>query len=166
MRQLSKALPPGLEWAIFRGVAVPVPSEWNQLTQESTFVSSVESIKKKGIFETGLTIQVIENIQKEYKAPASIAALNLYRDVKNETDNKILSSSAEEKNGIKVFVFTYENTHDLADPVKIHKVVFANDSTSVIDIVTFESPIKTWEKYWEQYGKNMLNKIILLKPSN
>lgn len=155
----------GLVWATFKNIAIPVPSIWNQFSQDSTFVSSVESIQKEGVFETGLTIQVIENIQNRFNAPASVAALSFYRNVKEDKDNTIVTSSYDEKNGIKIFAFTYKNEPDLVKPITVRKIIMADDSTSILDVLTFESPSKSWEIYWDRYGKNMFNRIMLFEST-
>ena len=167
IKSLLPDLQSGFEWVVFKNCAIPVPSVWHQYSKESTFVSSVESVEDERIFETGLTIQFLDDVEKTYKVPASVAALSVYHEMKNDTLNTELNSSYNEKeDGMKIYVFTYENAPEIVKPITIHKAIFANDKTSLMYIFTFESPSETWEHNWSKFGSYMLGQIAIIDSSN
>ncbi|MFT5422162.1 MAG: hypothetical protein ACI9D5_002929 [Candidatus Endobugula sp.] len=144
--------PDGYSWVTFRGVAIPKPNSWFEFKKQGTYVTSIESVKEEGIFETGATIQVVRDVQDTYKNPASVVAIGMIRSLDESEENETLIIKHQDIGLFKTFTFRYRNAPLSAIPIIVHKFIMANDKESYINIITFESSEKEWDKYWDTQG--------------
>ncbi len=151
------------QWVYFKGLSAPIPKDWNRFSKGDTFVSSVESVKEEGIFETGLTIQAYKNVQKKYKAPASVAAISIVTDFKEDPNNKFLILEPKNVGDYKTILLRYENSPTVAEAIIVHKFIISNDKDSFVYVVTFESTKAMWDSYWKEKGEYMFKRINLYK---
>ncbi len=158
--QLIPKAPRGYEWTYFKGIAILKPHNWTDYKIENTYITSLEPFKEKGIFETGLTIQVLRNVQAKYKNPASVVALSLIQDIADRKENRQLSLSVNDKSVVKSIIYRFRNASVAAVPIIVHKFFLINDKESYVYVITFESPEKTWKKYWNKEGETILKRIM------
>ena len=154
------------QWVYFKGLSAPIPKDWNRFSKGDTYVSSVEDIKEEGIFETGLTIQTFKNVQEKYKAPASVAAISIVTDFKNDPNNKFLILEPKDIGDYKTILLRYENSPKVAEAIIVHKFIISNDKKSFVYVVTFESTKTKWDSYWKEKGEYIFKRINLYNEKN
>ncbi|PHQ64831.1 MAG: hypothetical protein COB99_07445 [Sulfurimonas sp.] len=152
--------PAGYSWKVFRGVAIPKPDAWFEFEDQGVYTTSLESVQKNGIFETGATIQVVRNIQVKHKAPASVVAIGVIKNYDEQKENKTLLLKHQEVGSFKTFTFRYRNAPNSAKPIIVHKFIMANDKDSFLNIITFEAPEEKWDKYWNNQGITIFKRIL------
>ncbi|MCE3255179.1 MAG: hypothetical protein K0R25_673 [Rickettsiaceae bacterium] len=144
--------PKGFKWIMFQGVALRKPIAWSEYKTDKVYTSSVESVSKKGKFETGITIQRIRNVRKINHIEAieyAVAYLKIFEADKN---NKTLIRTFGGTKDYGAIVYRYRNAPSNLKPIIVHKFLIANDNEDSVVIVTLEAPEKTWDKIWERYG--------------
>ena len=115
-----------------------------------------ENIDKEGVFQTGLTVNVLKGISKKTGNPASLYAHKFITIAAQKEKNKILvkpwlvESGPFKGYGIRV-----------QDEVKIlHYMLIANDKEDTLFLTIFEAKPKDWDKAWK-YGEVILNNMKL-----
>jgi hypothetical protein len=157
-------LPQGFQRHQFRRIkaSFPCPIGWftreraetgciaGYLTQEDTF--------KEGFFETGLTINFLEEVSESTSVMPSeyVAAYALL----GTSEKKVLIPVTEtNKNGQRRL--TYRLT---GDEITIHYLLIANDQQDSLYIVFFESPAREWTTAWKT-GETMFAKAEFVFPN-
>lgn len=155
--------PKGFEWRSLKNIAVLKPSTWFEYKTKDIYTTSLESIEKNGIFETGLSIQSTYNIQKEQGAPALVGAIQYIEKIQKNKANKIFQfkhHKFQNAQNLEAFTITYRNAPLAAKPIIVHKYIQVNNIKSYVNIITFESPEKTWNQHWKNEGIPIFSKIV------
>ncbi len=149
----------GYEWALFQGVAMLRPIGWYEISKGGTYCTSVESVRDKGSFETGATIQVIRNIKKKYGVSPLVITSKMVNDIKLNNDNKRLILTTNSNGKTATVVYRYRNAPKGSKPIIVHKYYMISDQEDSVNIITFESNEQEWENYWNKHGKIILGQI-------
>lgn len=160
-------LPPsGYRWERFTEIqsAFLCPTNWHRFhkagNNSHTFVLSRESVREKGSFETGLTVQAIKGIQKYKGMPPSVFAINMAQMTLEKKENTKLSTHDLSSGPFKAFGIRYRNAPEVAKPIVVHQVCIANDKRDTLFIVVLESPESSWEATW-RLGEVMLKQFVI-----
>lgn len=159
----------GFEWHSYKGVVFQSPNSWNENEKSihtgniptSTYASSPEEFSESKMFEMGLTIQVIPEPNKTLSIPAKkMAQVFLKADVDSHSKEDILMFNQKNigKN-IETTVFRYQDSPPPLMPIIVHKYLIADEIEDTVYILTFESPVTTWEENWQRYGTPFLQKL-------
>ncbi|MBN1355091.1 hypothetical protein JXA40_02360 [bacterium] len=151
--------PTGFEWKkILDGKsALLVPEGWHfkhetQADTEAFFVTK-EDISANGTFKTGLTLNVLKNIDGKTGASPSIYAMKLMSEIRSR--KTVIRSSASNYGPFKTFLFRIRDP-DHPETTIIHHVFAANDDTGTLWLFIFEAPEDHWDEEWKK-GETMLN---------
>lgn len=156
----------GYRWERFTEIqsAFLCPTNWHRFLKAGnnshTYVLSLESVKEKGSFETGLTVQAIKGIQKHKGMPPSAFAIGLAQTTLEKKANTKLSTQDLSSGPFKAFGLRYRNAPEVAQPIVVHQVCIANDKQDTLFIVTLESPESSWEATWK-LGEVMLKQFVI-----
>jgi hypothetical protein len=162
---LPKA-PEGYRWERFREVqsAFLCPTNWHRtekaVASSHTYALSKEPVKTNGLFETGLTLQVIKGLQKKKGIAPSLAATKMGEAVLKSKENKKLDMQDVSSGPFKAFFIRYRNAPPPAKPIVIHQVYISNDKKDTLFIVTFEAPEKFWDEAWK-IGEPMVKMFLI-----
>ena len=160
--------PDGFSWQRFPEVRVALlrPTGWyvHSVAEGSSFTAciSTECIKSDGVFETGLTMQVVRGVQQSAGAPASATAIGIYQSIANDGCNEVLFADEElmETSDSVSFRFRFRNAPPMAKPIIVHKFFIAFDRISDLYMFTFESPESMWDQSWEK-GNQIMSALSL-----
>lgn len=155
--------PDGFHWK-YRAesaMAFLAPDGWNYKREQSTttkaYFSTLENIDTNGTFKTGLTIQVIQDKNKN----AAQVAKNLYANITSQNAVTKSSKVSEHTDGNLVF---YEFEYEASAPTyntTVHNLMVANTATNTLYVITFESPTDQWGEAWE-IGQVIMEQIQFL----
>ena len=163
------ALPPapeGYEWIRCGDdkMGLLKPEGWFHRTVKKgdteTHAVSLEDSKKDGIFETGLTLNIIKHVDKK-KAAITSASEFIVNFIKNACrENEVLidvfSKSGQgpiQSLGCRI---RSQKKDDIA--IVIHFFLIGNDNTGTVFLYQFEAPEKTWDNAWKT-GDVLMKKI-------
>lgn len=149
----------GFKWSIFKGVALQRPAEWNEYAKGNTYTSSIESVPEKGMFETGLTIQILSDVKKKYGSTATVVAAKLLNTFEAQEDNEKLLIKFNKHPDMETIVFRYKNAPSNLTPIIVHKYIQISETKDLINVITFETTEEQWDNYWNQYGKVILGYV-------
>ncbi len=155
--------PNGFEWVECKEIkgAFLKPKNWyfKKVIKENSkgYFISKENIDKEGMFETGLTINVIQNLHKKLGVSPTKYAIHFMEaaasanKLKDKWENKMgpfnsIGFRYDKKQENRVFTF--------------HNFLVANDKTGTLYFFIFEAPSKSWDKAWE-LGHIMLKKLMI-----
>lgn len=165
------APPDGFEWQIYKNVVFAKPVMWNEAEKASSsaniaitvYAASPEEFSQTKQFEMGLTIQIISGSQKIRKIDANTMAL-LYLKPFIETHKKeeVLLLDQNTNGDFERTYFRFRDEPPGLPPIIVHKFILANNTTDSVHVFTFESPIDSWQKNWDQYGTPIFSKINVL----
>jgi hypothetical protein len=162
---LPKA-PEGYKWERFLEVksAFLCPTNWHRIQKAAgsshTYALSKEPVKTNGLFETGLTLQVVKGLQKKTGVALSVTASKMGEAVLRSKDNKKLDMKDVSSGPFKAFFIRYRNAPPVKTPIVIHQVYISNDKKDTLFIVTFEAPEKSWEEAWK-IGEPMVKMFLI-----
>jgi len=162
---LPKA-PEGYKWERFLEVqsAFLCPTNWHRIEKASasthTYALSKEPVKTNGLFETGLTLQVVKGLQKKTGVVPSLTASKMGEAVLRSKDNKKLDMKDVSSGPFKAFFIRYRNAPPVTKPIVIHQVYISNDKKDTLFIVTFEAPEKSWDEAWK-IGEPMVKMFLI-----
>lgn len=159
--------PEGFQWNTFSEVSVSIlgPIDWHvhQVSGKNTFTGCVskESIKERGSYVTGLTMQVLQDVLKAAKMPPSVLAVSIAEGIQSKPANKVLMATPQQQNGeISTFVLRYRNEAGVAKPIIVHNFFVAKDKSDCLYIFTFESPADKWDESWK-IGNQIFQKLMI-----
>ncbi len=165
-KEIHKMLPEpasGYVWKVFRGVAIQRPIKWHEHSEGGTYCSSVESVSENGMFETGVTVEVLRDVKKRSgKNPSLLAALML-KALDDKPENKRLSFTDNKHQDFETVVYRYRNAPPELSPIIVHKYFQVSDEKDFINIITFESTEKDWDKYWKNEGETIVDKVVMVE---
>lgn len=147
--------PVGFSWVRMQDIkaAFLKPDGWFEHDQKTkdghTYAISQESVKTYGSFDTGLTVQGLSDVLNKIHSPPYAIALNMLEDIKSSKSNTIIKLKDLSQGPFKSFFVRYENNPEVAEAIIVHKIFIANDKTSSLYIVTFESPKASWNQAWK-----------------
>ena len=163
-----RALPPppeGFSWQPFKNVAFLRPDGWSQNTLESdqqipmhVFAVGPQPFSKEHLFETGLTVQIIDSPQKmagldAYKAV--LAYLKPFADAHKNPSDTILFDQ-QQKGEVQLTYWRFRDAPAGQKPIIVHKYILASKQFDSVYIFTFESPQDNWDENWRKYGTPIL----------
>jgi len=158
--------PNGYRWERFTEIqsAFLCPTNWHRFhkagSNSHTYVLSLESVREKGSFETGLTVQAIKGLQKYKGMPPSSFAIGMAQMTLEKKENTKLSKHDLSSGPFKAFGLRYRNAPEVAKPIIIHQVCIANDKQDTLFIVTLESLESSWNATWK-LGELMLKQFLI-----
>jgi len=160
--QVLKQLPQpseGLRWAVFKGVAIQRPVHWHEYAKGNTYTSSVESVPEKGIFETGLTIQILRDVEKKNPVGRRNVVGMMLKMLEDDKDNTKLIATMKDHEDMESIVYRYRNAPANMTPIIVHKYFQVGKKKDFVNIITFETTEAQWEEYWQKYGEPMLGQV-------
>jgi len=168
-RQLAPP-PDGFAWQVYQNCAFLKPAGWNGLSKEDraqkipmgAYGISPEPFSFDKDFETGFTVQILVNPQKNAGIPASKAAL-LYLKPFFEAHQKsdVLLADQSEQGDRHNTIFRYRDAPPGLTPIVVHKYIVADDAADTVHVFTFESPESSWAANWKSFGTPILGKIAI-----
>ena len=142
-------------------LAFLAPNDWNYKREQNdttkAYYSTLENIDKDGSFKTGLTIQVIQDKNKN----AAQVAKGLYANI---TSQNIVTKSSEVSERTEGDLVFYEFEYEAATPTynaTVHNLMVANKATNTLYMITFESPSAQWEETWK-LGQVIIDHIVFV----
>ena len=162
--------PEGFIWKSYKNAMFPKPVKWReqQMTenaagvQVATYATSAEEFSVTNQFEMGFTVQIITGSHKIKGIEAKkMALLFLKPDLDAHKKEDILMWEQSTKGDSELTFFRYKDAPPGLTPIIVHKFVLANNVTDNVHVFIFESPMKSWEENWTQYGTPILSKIIV-----
>ncbi len=163
-----KQLPPaptGFSWLPFKNAAVLRPTGWFDATLASTdtipmhvVAISPEAFSKDHPFETGLTLQILENPGKRGNLDAFKAVLAYLRPfaAAHKNPGEVLVFDQQMRGEVQLTFFRYRDAPAGKKPVIVHKYIMASQRFDSLHIFTFESPEASWEENWKTFGTPIL----------
>ncbi len=164
---MAAELPPapkGYEWVSCgdNKMGLLKPNGWFHRSKKNgdteTHSVSIEDSIKNGIFETGLTLNIVKHVDRKTEAPAS------------EYAKKFINKSCEEKT-VLIDVFSKPPAGPFKSygcrvrsqkegdiPIVIHFFILANDKKGTLFLYQFEAPESNWDEAWKT-GEVLLQKI-------
>ncbi|MBN1550544.1 hypothetical protein JW979_03700 [bacterium] len=155
--------PSGYSWKVILNdkSALLIPDGWffkheTKAGTEAFFVTK-EDINLNGVFKTGLTLNILKNIDAKSSMPPSVYAMKLMSEICSS--NTVIKSSSGDNGPFKTFLFQVNSKND-NETLIIHHVLAANDATGTLWLYIFEAPEEQWKEAWKT-GEVMLNILAL-----
>lgn len=123
-----------------------------------THAVSVENSRKNGIFDTGLTLNIMKHVDKKFGAPPSVFAKKFVERACAEKTVLLDVFSKPPMGPFKSYGCRIKSRQDDDIPIVIHYFVLANDQTGTVFIYQFEAPADRWNKAWKT-GEFLMQKI-------
>lgn len=144
--------------------SVLMPNGWYFRHEEKTgvqsyYVSKEQILKEEDQFKTGLTLTRIEPNMQSGATAVDTAKIVI---AKLKSTAKTATTSEEVSGDFKVYVIN-KLMEDPDYDYRMLTKVFANTKTNMVYVVTFESPDTNWNSEWNNYGKKLLDNLILDK---
>ncbi len=108
-----------------------------------------EDIDKKGGFSTGLSLNVIYNIDKKAKVSPSKYAYATIQEMKKSIADEVLLTDVKKNGPFVNFVCRIKDQKPNEENVIIHYFYVANDETGTLWMFFFEAPEKEWDEAWK-----------------
>ena len=108
-----------------------------------------ENIDKEGSFLTGLSLNVIYNIDKKANVPPSKYAIATIQEMRESKADEILLADAKQSGPFINFVCRIKDKKPNEETVIIHYFYVANDETGTLWMFFFEAPEKEWDEAWK-----------------
>jgi hypothetical protein len=167
----ERAMPPsGFAWQGFKNVTILHPDGWFEHTMESghkipmhVLAMSPEQFSREGHFETGFTIQIIENPQKFGNIDAYKAVLLYLKPFidSHRTPGDTLMLEQSQRGERQLTFYRYRDAPAGQKPVIVHKYIVASRQFDSVHVFTFESPEVSWTENWKNYGTPILKMLAL-----
>lgn len=151
--------PKGFKWVFFQGLFFRVPVAWNTNIEKNQFCSSVESIPEEGRFQTGVIVEIYDNILKRTRVLASIKAMSFIEKLDDSKRSTKLELKTSKKYSVTTITYKYRYTPMFGQPAIIDQRVQYSDKYDFICKISFEAPEALYENYWENQGKVIMDKI-------
>jgi hypothetical protein len=119
-----------------------------------------QNIDKEGSFSTGLSLNVLYNIDKKAKVSPSQYAIATIQQMQSSTTDEVLLADAKQMGPFKNFICRIKDKKPNAETVIIHYFYVANDETGTLWMFFFEAPEKEWDKAWET-GSVLLKNLLI-----
>ena len=140
-----------------------VPDGWYYTNNKgkllTSFVIAKEPPNVRSRFETGLTVQAINNMGKVGGQPPSQQIAGLVRGLTAQEGNAVLSKVPLERGLFKGVSIRCRDASS-HNPVIYHRLFLANDVTDTLFVITFESPESKWSDVWP-IGRTLLSVFVL-----
>jgi hypothetical protein len=153
--------PEGFAWKKMDSVKASflVPKGWyfKEEVHEGTraFFITQEDIDAKGVFETGLTI----NVMKLEKTPAQVYAAAFIGRLAEEYAPR--GAAWQTESGVlKGFGCRVRKAEKGSPPLIMHDMAIGNSRTNTLYLLFFESPEASWERAWSK-GEQILKLFLL-----
>jgi hypothetical protein len=158
--------PENFSWQMLDKIkaAFLLPDGWNFLEQQSgetqAYFLTRENIEEQGSFSTGLSINVVPNVEEKtgYSAPAYAQAF--IAAAGPDTNEEVLERARLGDDVVPGFGVRTRSENQAGQPIIIHRIAFGNSETGTFYLISFESPEARWEQAWEQ-GEVMLTSFAL-----
>jgi hypothetical protein len=149
--------PSGFEWYVFEAgdSACLRPLDWFVKTEvagdTAALFMSKEDIDKDGMFETGLTLNVIRKIHaKTGKSPSQYARVYLDELLAKYDDVERFENPPQD--GMPGIGAAYLD-QDSSPPVVIYTFLLADDASDILRIFILEAPQRDWAEVWARDEK-------------
>lgn len=157
--------PKGFSWVSFEETksAFLKPTGWfsKKAKKGETwgYFITKENIDKTGKFNTGLTVNIIPNIQKKKgMPPTEYAAAFIQEGAKSR---KVVKEPWQKNMGpFQSFGVVLLNKDNKGGDFITHNLAIGNDATGTIYLITFEAPASSWESAWKK-GEPMLQRFLI-----
>lgn len=118
-----------------------------------------ENIDKTGKFNTGLTINIIPNIQKNKGLRATeYASAFIQEGVKSR---KVIKEPWQKNMGpFQAFGVVLLNSDSKGGDFITHTLAIGNDTTGTMYVIIFEAPASSWNSAWK-VGERMLQQFLI-----
>jgi hypothetical protein len=158
--------PEGFGWQQLNEIkaAFLLPDGWHFLKQRSgetqAYFLTREDIEERGSFSTGLSINVVPDVEEKtgYTAPAYARAFVAVAGT--DTGEEVLERAQLGDDVLPGFGVRTRSENDAGQMVIVHRIAFGNSETGTFYLISFESPEKRWEQAWEK-GETMLTRFVL-----
>ncbi len=112
---------------------------------EGYFITK-EKIEKKGVFETGLSLNIATNVKKQSgKKPSEYAAYYLAKQARRGKELDVFSKELGPFQNIGGRYLIKDEQGELI----IHFYLIANDKTGTLFIYMYEAPKEQWDEAWK-----------------
>jgi ankyrin repeat protein len=134
------------------------------VSDTDAYFISKEEIDKSGSFSTGLSLNVVYNIDKKTKLLPSQYAQVTFSKLKNVADEVLFSSKRTQVTSKPPYVsailfwLRIKSTKPSKEVVVSHYFYVANDQTKTLWMFIFESPAEEWDEAWKT-GKIMMGNL-------
>lgn len=158
--------PKGYEWIRCgdNKMGLLKPTGWfhrsKQQGDTETHSVSIEDSRKNGIFESGLTLNIIKHVDRKTGAPASEYAKKFINQVCEETTVLIDIFSKPPMGPFKSFGCRIRSQKEGDIPIVIHFFILANDKKGTLFLYQFEAPESSWDEAWKT-GEVLMQKILV-----
>lgn len=119
-----------------------------------------ENIEEKGSFQTGLSLNVIYNIDKKSGASPTRYAESMIHYMGEDEAKEILRSNSRKNGPFTTLLCRIKDQKPGEEDVIIHYFFIANDETGTLWMYFFEAPESEWDKAWET-GSVLLKYIVV-----
>lgn len=157
--------PEGLAWQLLPEVrgACLLPSGWYFRAEESdantAYFLTVENIAEAGSFQTGMTVNVVRNIDKRTGKRARTYALDFIQARKKMGKETVLLSKEVRRGIFAGALLRSSAPRPEGGNAIIHTLVLGNTRTQTLYLLIFESPESSWEEAWK-LGQVMLERYV------
>ena len=151
--------PTGFSWQECNEIkgAFLKPQNWHfkKVIKESSMAYFItkENIDKAGMFETGMSLNVIKNIDKKMNMTPTMYAVEFAKAAKNQ--HTFLDTWSRNMGPFKSIGFVYKK-----DDFIFHKLLISNDKTGTLYLFIFEAHSKNWDQA-RILGNEMLKKLFI-----
>lgn len=156
--------PAGYEWVRCgdNKMGLLKPEGWYHRSKKKgdteTHAVSVEDSRKNGIFETGLTLNIVKHVDKKTGAPASEYAKKFIHKACEEKTVLLDVFSKPPMGPFKSYGCRVRSQKEGDIAIVIHFFILANDKKGTLFLYQFEAPEKSWDNAWET-GEVLMQKI-------
>lgn len=156
--------PDGYEWVRCgdNKMGLLKPKGWYHRNKKKgdteTHAVSIEDSRKNGIFETGLTLNIVKHVDRKTKAPASVYAEKFINKACEESTVLLNKFSKPPMGPFKSYGCRVRSQKDGDVAIVIHFFVLANDKKGTLFLYQFEAPESSWDEAWKT-GEVLMQKI-------
>ena len=158
--------PNGYEWILCgdNKMGLLKPKGWFHRKKKKgdteTHAVSIEDSRKTGIFETGLTLNIVKHVDRKTGAPASEYAKK-FIDKTCEVKTVLLDIFSKPSAGpFKSYGCRVRSQKEGDIPIVIHYFILANDKKGTLFLYQFEAPESSWNEAWKT-GEVLMQKILV-----
>ncbi|MCF6300574.1 MAG: hypothetical protein L3J52_05595 [Proteobacteria bacterium] len=124
------------------------PINWSTLSFDSKYGHSYVVAKETSNYQTGVKITGIKNTRYSLNITPFDAAINFFREIKNNTNKTILETGFIEDDIFKKFFVKYKSIETSGKGMIFYTVYWINENNSSLYVVEFKSPEHQWHKNW------------------
>lgn len=156
--------PKGFEWISCgdQKMGLLKPSGWFHRSKKKgdteTHAVSIEDSRKNGIFDTGLTLNIVKHVDKKTGAAASVYATKFIKKACGKDPVLIDFFSKPPAGPFKSYGCRVRSQQEGDLPIVIHYFILANDKKGTLFLYQFEAPESSWDEAWKT-GEILMQKI-------